>query len=61
MKKKVFAIYRGDSLIDMGTINELIERNSDISEKYLRWVIYARNIPKRVAKKNGLVAVLVEG
>ena len=55
---KIFAIYKGDRFIDVGTIREMASRLK-VKENTLRF--YATKVHrKRVSEKNGLVVVRLE-
>ena len=56
MKKKEYALYKGDKFIDLGTVNELAERNG-LSKN----TIYFLSRPaylKRIKKKDKCLIVI---
>lgn len=63
MKKKYFALYKGDEFIDLGTAKELADKYN-VTPKYIRFLSTPSN-KKRIAnykKKNinSLISVKIE-
>ena len=59
MRKKIFALYKGDEFIDLGTIDELSQRRG-IKVNTLRW--YARPSYRKQRKRDNCYEVFaIEG
>ncbi len=51
-----YALYRGDELVDFGTMNEIVERHG-MTEEHVRWLTFP-SVHRRMGDR-GLVACRV--
>ena len=57
MKKNIYAVYKGDTFITMGTAKEIAEKLG-IKTKTIYW--YMSNAGKRRIKENSLIIIKVD-
>jgi hypothetical protein len=62
MRNKVFAVYRGDTFIDLGTLRELSNRLGikSTSIKYYTTAAYKRKVEKRIKGRYENQMIIIE-
>lgn len=59
MKVKEYAVYKGDTFIDLGTVDELAER-LNLSRKTILWYASCKRWKKEAKKGNCIIVILIK-
>lgn len=59
MRKKEYALYKGDEFIDIGTVEELAEK-LNTTVKTIRWYAGSRKWRDKNGRKNRIIIIPIE-